>query len=132
MVRATLVRRAKRRSDVKTLSAETLGLVEAALAELVELGLIDDARFTEARAASLAHKGLSARRIGMGLRQKGIAREAAAAAGAKVDDLTQARRFAERKRLGRDPARRDRDLRALARAGFSFEIARAALAPEDG
>lgn len=137
MVRATLVRRSVRRLGVRSLEPATLSLIDAAIAELSTLGLIDDGRFAQTRAASLRDRGLSKRRIGLGLKLKGIDADLATAAQAGIDDLTQARRFAERKRLGRwrhggaDPASRDKDLRALARAGFSYPIAARALAADD-
>lgn len=134
MVRETLVRRAKRRLCVTALEAETVQMIEAALDALVEVGLIDDARFAEARAVSLKSKGFSKRRIGLGLKVKGISAALTEVAQVDVDDLAQARRFAERKRLGRwrtrgdDPATyRDKDLRAMARAGFGYAIAAKAL-----
>lgn len=137
MVRATLVRRAKRRQDVKALEPDIMTLIEGCLTELVGLGLIDDKRFAEGRAASLRAKGLSQRRIALGLKLKGIDAELAAVTQGDIDDLAQARRYAERKRLGpwrssggSDPTQRDKDLRSLARAGFSFEIAKQALKGE--
>lgn len=134
MVRQTLARRAKRRLCVTALEDTTLQLIEATLDGLAEVGLLDDARFAEARAVSLKGKGFSRRRIGLGLKAKGVTAELVEAAQEDVDDLAQARRFAERKRLGRwrpggdDPGLRDKDLRALARAGFGYAIAAKALA----
>jgi regulatory protein len=134
MLRQTLERRAKKRLAVRALSEETTALIAAALAEMITLRLVDDVKFAEGRAASLARKGLGKRRIAMGLRQKGIVGDKIEAAIAPdLDELTQARRFAERKRLGtwrRDGGSRetrDKDLRALARAGFSYGIAAKAL-----
>jgi regulatory protein len=139
MLRQTLERRAKRRMAVRSLEPETKALIETAIADLVALGLINDAKFAENRAASLARKGFSKRRIGFGLKLKGIAAETIETAIAPdVDDLTQARLFVERKRLGRFrrggalPETRDKDLRALARAGFGYGVAAKALdAPDD-
>jgi regulatory protein len=135
MVRATLTRRAKKRLAVRALSDETKTLIDKAVAELVGLGLIDDARFAASRATTLAAKGLPRNSIGRRLGLKGIAKATVATtAAAAVDDLTQARRYIERKRLGpyrKTAAAHDtqaKDLRALARAGFSYAIARKALA----
>lgn len=135
MLRQTLSRRAKRRLAVKTLEAGTQELIERAIAELASLGMIDDKRFAENRAASLQRKGLSKKRIGLGLKLKGIdAATAALAMSDDLDDLAQARVFAERKKLGpwrrggADPDRRTKDLQALMRAGFSYSIAVKALA----
>lgn len=134
MVRQTLERRAKRRLIVKSLQPDVQGLIEAAIAELQALGLVDDAAFAGSRASSLAGKGFSKRRIGFGLKQKGLAAETIEAAiDPELDDLAQARRFIARKRLGTfrrggaTPATRDKDLRSLARAGFGFAVAAKAL-----
>ena len=58
MLRQTLERRAKRRLAVKMLEPETRALIETAITDLQALGLVNDARFAENRAASLARKGL--------------------------------------------------------------------------
>ncbi len=135
MLRQTLERRAKRRLDVKLLADDTRSLIDKTVADLVALGLVNDAKFAEARAASLVRKGLSRQRITLGLRAKGIDGDTLEQTIATdLDDLTQARRFVERKRLGSwrrggaTPETRDKDLRALARAGFSYQIAAQALA----
>ena len=138
MLKQTLERRAKRRLCVKQLTEETHDLIDQAVAALVALGMVNDASFAQSRARSLQSKGLSRRRITEGLRLKGIAGEQAAnAVDPALDELTQARRFAERKRLGAwrrggaSPETRDKDLRALARAGFSYAIANRALSGSD-
>ncbi len=139
MLRQTLERRTKRRLMVKSLEAETRALIEAAIANLQTLGLVDDQTFADNRAASLARKGLSKRRIGQGLKLKGIADEMIQAAIApEVDDLAQVHVFIKRKRLGTfrrggaTPDSRDKDLRALARAGFSYRVAAQALDEPEG
>jgi regulatory protein len=139
MLRQTLERRSKRRLAVRALEPETKALIESAISELLALGLVNDDTFAENRAASLARKGFSKRRIGLGLKLKGIAAETIETAIASdIDDLTQARVFVERKRLGHyrrggaQPETRDKDLRALARAGFGYATASKALdAPPD-
>jgi regulatory protein len=138
MLRQTFKRRALRRLQVKVLDAEVLALIETTLDQLITLGVLDDTRFAVGRAASLQRKGLPARRVAMGLKQKGLNNDVIGAAMAQpLDDYAQARRYAERKRLGpwrmsqpREDARTTRDekdLRALMRAGFPFRIAKAAL-----
>ena len=134
MVRQTLQRRAKRRLAVRALEPATVALIEAAIAELLTLGLLDDAKFAEVRTGTLARKGLSRGRIAQGLRAKGIAKETVALAITDdIDELAQARRFVERKRLGSlrrggsTPESRKKDLGALARAGFGFAVAAKAL-----
>lgn len=138
MLRQVLERRAKRRLVVKTLDEPTRTLIDTAVAELQALGLIDDARFAENRTAALVGKGLSKRRIADGLKSKGIAKDTVERMVAgDIDEIAQARRFVERKRLGpfrrggMTPESRRKDLAALARAGFSFAIAACALAAPD-
>jgi regulatory protein len=134
MVRQTLQRRAKRRLAVRSLDTDIEILIDKAVVELITLGLIDDAKFAESRAATLVRKGLSRGRIAQGLNAKGLGKEViATTVGDEIDDLAQARRYVERRRLGAyrrggaTPEGRKKDLSALARAGFSFAIATAAL-----
>jgi len=109
--------------------------VDAVVGRLVERGLVDDRRFAEGRAASLARRGLPRVRIAQRLQLSGV--DAADVAGALdelaetgIDDPKSAFLFARRKRLGpyADPARRaglrDRHLATMARAGFALELAR--------
>lgn len=137
MVRQTLQRRAKRRLCARALGAEVIALIDAVLTEFVSLGLLDDAKFADGRASSLTRKGLSHRVIEHGLRAKGLTRDLVELAAGGIDDLTQARQFIERKRLGSlrrggaTPESRKKDLAALARAGFSFSIASRALDTEE-
>jgi regulatory protein len=135
MVRQTLVRRAKSRLQVRALEAETLAHIEGALDALVADKLIDDATFARGRKATLQHKGLPTRRIVQGLKLKGIDAETIEATLSDgVDDLAQARRYAQRRRLGTwsrkvdSPEQRRKDLAAMARAGFSYGVASQALA----
>ena len=134
MVRRLLERRAKQRLRVQSLDQATIALIDAAIADLMAKGLLDDASFAKGRAVSLSRKGLSRTRIARGLRAKGLAGETIEEAlGKDIDDLDQARRLVKRRRLG--PLRpggitvetRRKDLAALARAGFSFAIAARAL-----
>ncbi len=134
MLRQILERRAKRRLAVRALDDPTRALIEDAIAELLALGLVDDARFAGGRAATLAGKGLARSRIAHGLRSKGISRELIATTiGDEIDDLEQARRFVVRKRLGAHrrggmtPESRRKDLASLARAGFAYSVASRAL-----
>ncbi len=109
------------------------GLVDPVVERLKRAGLIDDAAFARGRAASLAAKGRPAWRIkadlahgfGIDAGETGLSDSLDA-----LDETAQATRWAERKRLGpfrlRDRlAKRERDIGALARAGFSVEVARA-------
>lgn len=122
-------------------------MVEEVVARLVRSGLLDDARYAEAHAASLHRRGASLSAIRRKLASRGVAAEMIAGtlagltedAGVTTDeaDLAAALALARRRRLGpfRAPELRaefrQRDLAALGRAGFSYEIARAVLEAED-
>jgi regulatory protein len=116
--------------------AEGLALAEAVVAKMLRLGLVDDCRYAENKAASLRRGGRSARAIRLALAARGIGAEIAAAALARQDEdgerseLAAAIAHARKRRLGpfrdageRQPARA-KDLAAMSRAGFDYEIAR--------
>lgn len=123
--------------------------IDALIARFCASGLLDDRAYSEARVASLRRQGNSARTIRGKLLQKGvdveIIEEALENHGAEDDrsvrdeEADAAMRLARRRRLGpfapaaRRAARRDKDMAALARAGFSYDIARRIIdaAPED-
>ena len=136
-LRQVLLRRVERSVRLHdTDRAEATGWVDAIIAKLLERQLLDDAAYARARANSLHHSGASRRKIAAMLQRKGVARSdiaaALAALEAEYDDseLVAAYNYARRRRLGpyRAPeardGRRERDLAALARAGFGFDIAR--------
>lgn len=116
--------------------------VEGVIADLRAVGLLDDRKVAEAWAGNLHRRGLSERSIQERLRQKGLSaplREGALArveAEAEAPELARACTYALRRRLGaaraearrpteRDEARkrREKDVAALCRAGFSLGIA---------
>ena len=108
--------------------ASLQALVEAAVERVVQAGWIDDSSLAQSRAASLARNGLPVRTMRRRLTQQGLAFDPSGLGDGELDDATQARRFAERKRLGPFASGRrapspERDLRAMLRAGFSLEIA---------
>ncbi|QDF00362.1 regulatory protein RecX [Myxococcus xanthus] len=114
---------------------EALAWVEALVAKLVRNGLLNDEAYAQMKAHSLRASGRSTRVIAQKLRLKGVPAEVVAK---KVADATHevseedaARIWARKKRLGpfrTQPGTREenrkRDLAALARAGFSFGIAK--------
>jgi regulatory protein len=109
------------------------------MSKMVELQLVDDQRFSQGRVASLRRKGASSRMILGKLAAKGVSREIAAASliADHVDDAEAAARMAQRKRIGpwRSHERkqnRERDLAVLARAGFSYAVAKAAIDADIG
>ncbi|MBB3935647.1 regulatory protein RecX [Aureimonas phyllosphaerae] len=109
-------------------------MVDETVARFVELKLLDDRSYAEAKLASLRRRGTSLRQSAAKLAIKGVDRETVASvmAGDETDDADAARRLAQRRRLGphrlRERAeRRDRDVAALMRAGFSYSHAAAAI-----
>jgi regulatory protein len=139
---ASVLRRALPRP---TDDPELRASLEATLTELLDrytsAGLLDDARFAEARASSLRARGTSARRIQQKLAAQGVPAELVRGFDrpSHDDELTAARAYVARRRLGpcrsspeARAAHHDRDLRALARQGFSFRVARLALGSTAG
>ncbi|WP_372423922.1 RecX family transcriptional regulator [Salinarimonas chemoclinalis] len=142
-LRRVLARKVERRCRLRGEAPEAaLGLVEEAVARAVRAGLVDDGAYAEARVASLRRRGGSRRAIAARLSAKGVAGEAidealARHADARTEDdpdadpeLDAATALARRRRLGpfRTTGRaenRERDLARLARAGFSYGVARA-------
>ncbi len=109
-------------------------LIDETVAFCVANRLVDDEAFAETRVVTLRHRGYPTRRIREALAAKGLARETIAQAleNDEGDDEAAATRFAERKRLGpwRRQGRaekRERDIAAMMRAGFSLSLARAAI-----
>jgi regulatory protein len=112
-------------------AAEFRELIDEVVARTVRSGLVDDARYTEARVATLRRRGASARAIRAKLSAKGVDRATVVAAleGDEGDEYAAAHALARRRRLGpyragERKAHRDKDLAALARAGFSFDVGR--------
>ncbi|WP_437938343.1 regulatory protein RecX [Sorangium sp. So ce341] len=112
--------------------------VATAIARLSANGLLDDARFAEAKARSgIVGKPRSRRRIEQDLARKGVARDVAEAAIRRVmadegtDELAVAERAARKKLRslsGLDPMEQRQKLYAfLARQGYAPDVARRAL-----
>ncbi|MBN8875390.1 MAG: RecX family transcriptional regulator [Rhodospirillales bacterium] len=105
---------------------------------LVSAGAVSDAAFAESRARSLVRAGRSRRAIAATLAAKGVPSELAQAAAPDDPEaeLGAALTLARRRRLGpfrtgeADLAQRQKELAILARAGFSQDVARRALAME--
>jgi len=142
-LRRVLVRRVMRWSSSGAIDdAHTRAVIEQTIAKCLALDLVDDQRFADASAASLARRGASIHAILAKLGQKGIDRQTAKTAvdrlAAETDGspaLTSAARLAERRRLGpyriRDRVQfHDKDLAAMARAGHSLETARTVIDAE--
>ena len=139
MLRRTLQRRVSKRAFARGEDPAAFAeMIEAVVARAVAGGLVDDARFAAARLATLRRRGTSTRGASAKLAAKGVPREVVEAAlegegqegDAEAVEIAAARAFARRRRLGphRPPearaANRERDLAAMARAGFRYDLAR--------
>lgn len=109
-------------------------LISDIICRTMSSGLVDDRTYATAKVASLARRGASKSMIRMKLRHDGVedGLVAEALSGHGHDDEQAARRLAQRRRLGPWRAkdrteRRDRDIAALCRAGFSPSLARAVI-----
>lgn len=111
--------------------------VDALIGRYRDSGLLDDKGYAEMKAAGLQRRGGSTRSIRMKLSAKGVDADLIDGAVAGLEgaeegeaDLAAAVAYARRRRLGPfrpgndRAARRDKDLAALARAGFDFETAK--------
>jgi regulatory protein len=128
------VMRARARGADKDFDSDAA--IEVVVARMIDAGLVDDGAYARGLAQSLHRRGMPLRAIAQRLRTKGVPREAIEEALARVRDaepdadLVAAWAHARRKRLGpfRDEdaraERRQRDLASLARAGFSYGLAR--------
>ena len=110
--------------------------VETLINRLEQMGLLDDDLFARTKARSLHQRGNSARAIHAALRDKGIDADMIEAALDSLREETAQPEFvaalvyARKRRLGPYRAeetradKRDRDLAALGRRGFSYDLAR--------
>jgi regulatory protein len=128
-------RQAADRDSVGERAAAAKAEVGGVIARMVELGLLNDAAFAEARARGLALSGRSRRAITSRLMAKGIDPDHARAALPEEHgtELVSALILARKRRIG--PFRkaepdRNRELGVLARAGFPRDVALLALEME--
>jgi regulatory protein len=143
-LRRVLMRRVKRSVRAHdTDPEEAAAWVDEIVIRFVRASLVDDRPYAEGKTSSLHRRGASLRRIRGALAAKGVARDLADDAIAALEekegdpDTAAAIRLARRRRLGpfraaKDRAdRRERDLAALARAGFGYDTARRTIDAED-
>jgi regulatory protein len=144
-LRQVLTRRIRRSALAHDLPPEPLlEELEQVIARLLRSGILNDRQFAEAKARSLNRRGGSRRQIAAKLAEAGVTQATAAAAMIQLaedvpePEVAAAFAYAKRRRLGKhravpdaSPERRRRDLAAMARAGFSFDLARRALDGED-
>lgn len=143
-LKTVLFRSARRRpgTDVE----EARRMIDELIARYESSGLVDDRRFASSLASGLRRRGASRRAVEQKLYARRVKASAIAAAleamdrdaegqdgGATAGEVAAARAFVRRRRLGPHRAEADReahrlkDFSAMARAGFSLEIARIAL-----
>lgn len=115
---------------------EAMALVDALIGRYAACGLLDDRAYAAARALALFRRGCSARAIRSRLAAKGVpAGDIAAAleglAGEAAEpEYAAGLAYARRRRLGPfrreagSQARRQKDLAAMGRAGFGYDVAR--------
>ncbi len=115
---------------------EAKGWIDTLIRRYVDSGLLDDRAYAETRARSLMSRGNSERMIRVKLYEKGVDADtidvalAALEQDAQDPELFAAVKLARRRRLGpfgdesTRTANRDKHLAAMARAGFSYDMAR--------
>lgn len=101
-------------------------MIEKIVERMVKAGYVDDARLAESKTASLHRAGKSARVIKLKLRQHGL--DSSKVPSDTENELEAAMTLGKKKRLGRDPERKQKDLAVLMRGGFSYGIAKTVLA----
>ena len=145
--RRVMVRKIRRSCTFHKVEAEPFfPIVEDMITRYVRTGLLNDKGFAEAKTSSLRRKGLSKKAILSKLQAKGLSTAEIESAIGTIDagrmadtedenpEMTAALTFARKKRLGSfrktaepDLKQRQKELATMGRAGFSYEIARAAL-----
>jgi regulatory protein len=143
-LRKVLMRRVEKSARAHdTDREEGAALVEDIIARYRQSGLLDDRQYAEGRALSLHRRGVSTQGIRARLAAKGVGMEDIDAALAMLrdeaedPDLAAAIAYARRRRIGPWRMRgdreelRERDLAALARQGFGYDIARRVIEAPD-
>lgn len=142
-LRSVLLRRVRRVELAQEESfPEASDWIDATVADLVARGFLDDRKYARALVVTMRERGNSARKIESQLGSKGvpwaIAREVVDEVSGKGGERTAAIRYARRRRLGpfRFDAdvrkeRRQRDIAAMGRSGFSYDIASRIIDAED-
>jgi regulatory protein len=141
-LRTLLLKKGRVLAPEGTTQDELQACVGELVARFQRSGILDDSRFAASSIRTLRARGLGERAILYRLSSKGIEAQTVREALARVDadaaqpELDAAMRFAKRRKLGAfrttPPTAKERkkDLQALARAGFSYEVAQRALGAE--
>lgn len=111
--------------------ADFAEMIETVVGKCTGSGLVNDRTYAETKMASLRRRGGSRRKIEAQLAHKGVDRETIQSVldMGNVPEEEAAAVYARRRRLGPyrnvadRQARREKDLAAMCRAGFSFDIA---------
>lgn len=107
-----------------------LSLAQQTVSYCRDLRLLNDSNYADIKVRSGVSSGKSRRRIEMKLQEKGVDVEKVSTALAEFDDTRAAIIFCRKRALGpfrrgdADEARHNRELSALARQGFGFELSR--------
>lgn len=124
---AYLLRKIRERGVAEGEQLDPRAIVE----RLVELRYVDDEAYARARSGALIRRGYGARRVEETLRHSGISRELRGevapgeyASREAAIRLAQKRGFGAFAKLEIDPARREKQIAAMARAGHDFATAR--------
>jgi len=136
-LRQVLRRRVHKYGTVET-QATAVDCIESILERLCESRVLDDARYARALAESQRRRGASTLKVRQKLSARGIGSDHIEAAmglmsqDADLSEETAAIVYAKKRRLAekydlKDSKQREKALAALARQGFSFEIARKVL-----
>lgn len=123
-LRLVLRRRIKKAAMEQPIPPQAFSWVEQTVSEMERLGYVNDKRFAENLVRRYSEMGKSPSFIRSKLKLAGIDEVTVSDMLEGTDELTLARLMVQKKRLGHDF---QRDLARLARAGFSYEIARTAL-----
>ncbi|MAV86748.1 MAG: regulator [Rhodospirillaceae bacterium] len=135
-LRRVLMRRVYRSAQYhNTNPEEDAKIVDSVIYRFIETGVLNDRHFAQMRANTLYRKGNSSRLIRSKLIEKGVTNEiisevlATLLNNGGISDLEAAKIFARKRRLGpyRNPDNRSeytkKDMNALARAGFGYNVA---------
>ena len=126
-LRAVLNRRLMKASREQEIPVEASYWIEEIIEEMCRLGYVNNHRFTENLVHRLTESGKSRSFIRTKLKLAGIEEEEILQALSETDERASARLMVQKKHLGNDFKR---DLARLARAGFSYEIAKQVLKGE--
>lgn len=138
--RAKLASYLRRKLRERGWEGESEPPVDRLVERMAELRYVDDRAFATARASSLGRRGYGERRVREALRAAGIEESDAEDARdqARSGAWEAALRFAERRRIGpfaaeaADPAKREKALAAMLRAGHPMSIARRLVSARPG